>query len=119
MGKPNYAYPERTIDLDAVAEMFYESGNLVEEVYRAVGGDALPFFTMLAEGGELRERLLNAAKGYLREIEVAFIECGIYTNGGTDKVPPRLLRIDRLTPKAHGHRQVYQDWVAPIQEQGR
>lgn len=85
------AYPPRRFSVDRVAERLYEGSNLVEEVYRALGGEALPFYTMLADQpGTLREKLQEAARVYLLSLEYIFIEEGVSNSRG-ERLPIRPL----------------------------
>ena len=88
-----YAYPPRNFSPDRVAQQLYEGANLVEEVYRAVGGDALPFYSMLAPEGDLRRKLQEAAKAYLESLHAIFAAVGVFNSDG-DRLDPRLLKVE-------------------------
>ncbi len=104
-----YGYPARVFDLDAVTESIYESGNLVEEVYRALGGDALPFYAMLS--GPHKAWLRSTVSRFLRDLEEQLREDGIYGGPNHDeRLRPRDLVIeegDRSSPA--GRRALFRD----------
>lgn len=106
-----YGYPARVFDLDAITEHIYESGNLIEEVYRALGGDAYPFYAMRSE--EAKAGLRSVISRFLRDLEKQIIADGIYGGPNHDeKVPPRDLVIeegDRSSPI--GRRALFRDAV--------
>jgi hypothetical protein len=101
----DYPYSPRVFDLDAVTEQLYEGGNLTEEVYRALGGAALPFFVML--DGERYVSLLAAglrevAEGYLRELARVLTAHGIYASSDEKSaVEPRKLVIEAGFPRGN------------------
>lgn len=107
----DYPYPARRFSLDRVAQQLYEGGNLCEEVYRALGGDALPFYAMLHTNlGGLRYKLQLAADAYLKHLELVFEGEGIRDREG-NRVPVRPLDV--------GWRAAAVDPRAPIFEEAK
>lgn len=107
-----YGYPARVFDLDAITEHIYESGNLVEEVYRALGGDALPFYAMRDK--LYKDTLRAVVKRFLRDLERHLKLDGIYGGPNHDeRLEPRDLVIAPGDPagELRGRRDLFRDAV--------